>query len=152
VFALLVPSCCDKSGTCHHLVTRLMTHLRIKLYCLATRVKTLKLLQICKQVVTRLLLSRYQDVFALLVPSCCVWNKLLSSCYKVDDGNRLATSCSSLFVTSYYELVVINLSTPCYVQTISDSLEQVCWPHQPCYKMIDDVTTCSARYLRVYTT
>jgi hypothetical protein len=37
-------------------------------YC--TR-KTCKLLQICKQVVTRLLSNRYQDVFALLVPSCC---------------------------------------------------------------------------------
>ena len=24
-----------------------------------------------------------------------VWNKLLSTCYKVDDGNRLATSCSN---------------------------------------------------------
>jgi hypothetical protein len=24
-----------------------------------------------------------------------VWNKLLSPCYKVDDGNRLATSCSN---------------------------------------------------------
>jgi hypothetical protein len=36
-------------------------------------------LQICKQVVTRLLLSRYQDVFALLVPSCC--DKSGTSCY-----------------------------------------------------------------------
>ena len=34
-------------------------------------VKTSKLLKIGKQVVTRLLSSRYQDVFALLVPSCC---------------------------------------------------------------------------------
>jgi hypothetical protein len=37
-----------------------------------------------------------QDVFALLVPSCWqVWNKLLSSCDKVDEANRLATSCSN---------------------------------------------------------
>ena len=148
MFALLVPSCCDKSGTtCHHLVTRLMTHLRIKLLLGYTRENAQVVTELqtgCNKVVR---LSRYQDVFALLVPSCCVWNKLLSSCYKVDDGNRLATSCSRLFVTSYYELAVINLSTPCCVQTISDSLEQVCWPHQPCYKMIDDVTTC----LRVYT-
>ena len=49
------------------------------------------------QVVTRLLSSRYQDVFALLVPSCCdkSGTKFLSPCYKVDDGNRLATSCSN---------------------------------------------------------
>jgi hypothetical protein len=59
-----------------------------------------------------------------------VWNKLLASSYKVDDGNELATSCSNktntnLFVTSCYELVVINLLTTCYVQTISDLLEQL---------------------------
>jgi hypothetical protein len=29
-----------------------------------------------------------------------VWNKLLSPCYKVDDGNRLATSCSNMTNTS----------------------------------------------------
>ena len=40
---------------------------------------------------TRLLSSRYRVVFALLVPM-----KLLSPCYrKVDDGDRLATSCSN---------------------------------------------------------
>jgi hypothetical protein len=43
------------------------------------RVKTRKLLQICTQVVTRLLSSRYQDVFSLLVPSCC--DKSGTSCY-----------------------------------------------------------------------
>ncbi len=35
------------------------------------QVKKRKLSEICKQVVTRLLSSRYQDVFALFVPSCC---------------------------------------------------------------------------------
>jgi hypothetical protein len=41
--------------------------------CVAIHVTTVvtMLLQIWKQVVTRLLSSRYQDVFALLVPSCC---------------------------------------------------------------------------------
>jgi hypothetical protein len=38
---------------------------------MVTHVKTSKLLKIGKQVVTRLLSSRYQDVFVLLVPSCC---------------------------------------------------------------------------------
>jgi hypothetical protein len=36
-----------------------------------------------------------------------VWNKLLSPCYKVDDGNRLATSCSNKINTgcSYNKLL-----------------------------------------------
>ena len=45
---------------------------------------------------------------------------------------------------SCYELVAINLLTTCYVQTryqtCGNNLLPVCWPHQPCYKMI---TTCS---------
>jgi hypothetical protein len=40
----------------------------------STHVKTHKLLQVCKQVVTNLFTSCQQVVFALLVPSCC--NKL----------------------------------------------------------------------------
>ena len=56
-----------------------------------------------------------------------VWDKLLSSCYKVDGGNRLATSCSNKTnsITRLYELVGINFLTTCYVQTISDLLEQL---------------------------
>ena len=74
---------------------------------------------------------------------------MLSPVNKVDDGNRLATSCSNktntkLFVSSCYKLVVINSLTTCYVQTIYqtcwNNLLRVCWPHQPCYMMI---TTCS---------
>ena len=38
------------------------------------------------QVVTKLLSSRYQDVFTLFVPSCCD---------KSDEGNRSATSCTN---------------------------------------------------------
>ena len=74
----------------------------------STHVRMCKLLQICKQVVTRLLSSRYQDVFALLVPSCC--DKSGKSWYhfvtRLMTKNRLATSCSNktmqykLFVTS----------------------------------------------------
>ena len=106
-----------------------------------------KLLQICKQVVTRL----------LFVPSCCaksgmscyhitcgksVTINLVTIHYKVHDGNRLATSCcnnlkfnTDCFVTSCYELVVVNLLC---AYTISDLLrtddirlfgKQVCsWP------------------------
>jgi hypothetical protein len=36
-----------------------------------------------------------QLVFALLFPVIQVWNKLLSSCGKVDELNRLAASCSN---------------------------------------------------------
>ena len=45
-----------------------------------------------------------------------------------------------------YELVIINLLTTCYVlscrryQTCWNNMLRVCWPRQPCYKMI---TTCS---------
>jgi hypothetical protein len=67
----------------------------------------------CKnaQVVTDLLTSCNKVVVKPI--SGCV-RKLLSPCYKVDDGNRLATSCSNktnrLFVTiSCYEHVVINV-------------------------------------------
>ena len=52
----------------------------------------------CKFLVETMLAACQQDVFALLVPSCQqVWNKLLSSCIKVDEANRLATSCSNKF-------------------------------------------------------
>ena len=46
-----------------------------------TRVKTDKLLQVCKQVVTSLFTSCQQVVFALLVPSLLqqIWNKLLTT-------------------------------------------------------------------------
>jgi hypothetical protein len=86
-----------------------------------------------------------------LINWICHWRKynqnlaILACSSKVDDGNRLAISCSSKTNTgcswqvAIYELVVINLLTTCYEQTISDLL-RVCWPHQPCYKMI---TTCS---------
>jgi hypothetical protein len=68
------------------------------------------LLQTYKQVVKRLLSSRYQDMFTLFVPSCC--DKSGTSCYH--------------FITKLcyaYELAVINLLS--YVHTISDLLEQL---------------------------
>jgi hypothetical protein len=46
-----------------------------------THVKTHKLLQVCKQVVTNLFTSCQQVVVALLVPSCC--NKFGTSCYQL---------------------------------------------------------------------
>ena len=49
----------------------------LRLYYI-THVKTHKLLQVCKQVVTNLFTSCRQVVFALFVPSCC--NKFGTSC------------------------------------------------------------------------
>jgi hypothetical protein len=56
-----------------------------------THVKTHKLLQVCKQVVTSLFTSCQQVVFALLVPGLLeqVWNKLLTICNKLDGIIRL---------------------------------------------------------------
>ena len=58
-----------------------------------THVKTHKLLQTCKQVVTSLFTSCSQDVFALLVPNLLeqVWNKLLTNCNKLDGTIRPVT-------------------------------------------------------------
>ena len=58
-----------------------------------THVKTHKLLQTCKQVVTSLFTSCSQDVFALLVPNLLeqVWNKLLTNCNKLDATIRPVT-------------------------------------------------------------
>jgi hypothetical protein len=79
------------------------------------------LVQVCKQVVTRLLSSRYQDLFALLVPSCCD---------KMSDNfvRRLMTITilvqvvpTRLFVTSCYEFVVINLLTTTVASLLASS-------------------------------
>jgi hypothetical protein len=44
----------------------------------------------------RQMIRLHPYVFAQLVPSYWqVWNKLLSTCNKVDEANRLATSCSN---------------------------------------------------------
>ena len=101
---------------------------------LYTHIKTCKLLQICKQVVTRLLSSRYQDVFALLVPSCC--DKSGTSCYHLVTRllmvidllqvvpTRLIQAVRNKLLRACCHQLVINLLTTCYVQTISDLLKQ----------------------------
>ena len=73
VFALLVPSCCDKSGTrpgCYHLVTRLM--------------QQLDFLQV---VSTRLIqAARYKFVLA-----CC--HQLVNNLLRADDYRLVGTTC-----------------------------------------------------------
>jgi hypothetical protein len=78
-----------------------------------THIKSRKLLQICKQVVTRLLSSRYQDVFALLVPSCC--DKSGTSCYHL--VTRLMT------VTDSQQVVPTRL-----IQAVRNKLLRACCP------------------------
>jgi hypothetical protein len=111
---------------------------------LATHIKTHKLLQVCKQVVTNLFTSYrqvhtqksrilwqvcQQVVFALLVTSCQqVWNKLLTIC------NNLYQACYKFFPTSpiqswYSSLLqpcVVNFVTLLFIMTVSDLLEQPC--------------------------
>ena len=71
-----------------------------------------KLLQICKQVVARLLSSRYQDVFALLVPSCC--DKSGTSCYHLVTRLMAEQTC--------YSVAPIRL-----IQTVcADKLSSIC--------------------------
>ena len=88
-------------------------------------------------VITRLLSSRYQDVFAPLVPCCC--DKSGTSYYHfVDDGDRLAITCCNK--TNMDSTIGCHQRVTCRRhQTCWNKFLQVCWPHQPCYKTI---TTC----------
>ncbi len=108
--------------------------------------QTRKFLQTCKQVVTRLLSSRYQDVFALLVPSCR--DKSGTSCYHLVTRLMTVTDLLQVVPTRLIQAVRNNLLPICCYQLVTcrryqtcwNNLLRVCWPHQPCYKMI---TTCS---------
>jgi hypothetical protein len=71
VFALLVPSCCDKPGTsCYHLVTRLMTVTDLQ-----------------QVVPTRLI----QAVRNKLLRACC--HQLVNNLLRADDIRLLGTTC-----------------------------------------------------------
>ncbi len=69
VFALLVPSCCDKSGTsCYHLVTRLMTATDLPTRRLIQAVRNRLLRACCHQLVNNLLRA---DDIRLVGTTCC---------------------------------------------------------------------------------
>ena len=102
------PVCLDLKRYCHLRMADLYTH-----------VKTLKLSQICKQVVARLLSSRYQDVFALLVPSCC--DKSETSCYHL--VTRLMT------VTDLLQVVPTRL-----IQAVRNKLLRAC-----CHQLVNNL-------------
>ena len=85
VFALLVPSCCDKSGTsCYHLVTRLMT--------------VTDLLQV---VPTRLI----QAVRNKLLRACC--HQFVNNLLRADDIRLVGTTCceSVGLINLYYKII-----------------------------------------------
>ena len=106
----------------------------------------MSLIKICKQIVTRLLSSRYQDVFALLVPSWC--DKSGTNCYHLVTRLMTVTNLLQVVPTRLIQAVRNKLPRACchqlvtcrQYQTCWNNLLRVCWPHQPCYKMI---TTCS---------
>jgi hypothetical protein len=76
-----------------------------------------------------------------------IQSKLYPSPLKDDDGNRLATRYFNkdwyrLFVTSCYELAVINLLRADDIILVETTCFGACWLHQRCYKMI----TCSSAF------
>jgi hypothetical protein len=85
-----------------------------------THIKSRKLLQICKQVVTRLLSSRYQDVFALLVPSCC--DKSGTSCYHLVIGLMTVTDLLQVIPTRPIQAVCNKLLRACCHQLVNNLL------------------------------
>ncbi len=106
----------------------------------------LVIVTVCKQIVTRLLSSRYQDVFALFVPSCC--DKSGTSCYHLVTRLITVTDLLQVVPTRLIIQAVRNkLLLACHqlvtcrrCQTCWNNLLRVCWPHQPCYER---TTTCS---------
>jgi hypothetical protein len=113
MFTLLVPSCCDKSGTsCYHLVTRLMRPTD------SQQVVPTSLLPSSTLLLTRLLSSQYQDVFALFVPSCC--DKSGTSCYHL--VTRLMT------VTDLLQVVPTRL-----IQAVRNKLLRAC-----CHQLVNN--------------
>jgi hypothetical protein len=90
VFALLVPSCCDKSGISYHLVTRLMTVtdlLQVVPTRLIQAVRNKLLRACCHQLVNNLLRADDMHEISQLVNKMCsqclfpVFDKSGTSCY-----------------------------------------------------------------------
>jgi hypothetical protein len=85
-----------------------------------THIKTCKLLQICKQVVTRLLSSRYQDVFALLVLSCC--DRSGPSCYHLVTRLLMVIDLLQVVPTRLIQAVRNKLLRACCHQLVNNLL------------------------------
>jgi hypothetical protein len=89
-----------------------------------THVKTSKLLQTCKQVVRRLLSSQYQDVFVLLVPSCC--DKSETSCYRLVSSLMTVTDLLQVVPTRLAQAVRNKLLRACCHQLVTCRRYQTC--------------------------
>jgi hypothetical protein len=75
----------------------------------------------------------------ILLTSLCNTNRLATSCFLFFSLQVVPTRLTyRLFVTSCYELVVINLLTTCYVQTIPDLLEQLVTSLLPSSTLLQD--------------
>jgi hypothetical protein len=90
-----------------------------------------------QQAVTRLLSSWYQDVFALLVPSCC--DKSETSCYHLVTRLMMVTDFLQVVPKRLIQSVRNKLLRACCHQLVNN-LFRVCRPHQLCCEMI---TICS---------
>ena len=82
-----------------------------------SRVKMSPLLQL---VATRLLSSRYQDVFALLVPSCC--DKSGTSCYHLLTRLMMVTDSLQVVPTRLIQAVRNKLLRACCHQLVNNLL------------------------------
>jgi hypothetical protein len=94
-------------------------HCKKGICMICTHVKSRKLFQICKPVVTRLWWSRYQDVSPLLVPSCC--DKSGTSWYHL--VTRLMT------VTDLLQVVPTRL-----IQAVRNKLLRAC-----CHQLVNNL-------------
>jgi hypothetical protein len=120
-----------------------------------THIKTPKLLQICKQVITRLLWSRYQDVFALLVPSCC--DKSETSCYHLVTRLMTVTDLLQVVPTRLIQAVRNKLLRACCHQLVNNLLRAddirlvgtTCCESVDLIKLVPDLST-TAKAVRTH--
>jgi hypothetical protein len=106
-------------------------------------------LRLCISTATRAKISQQlvnNMCACLFVPSCWkVWNKLLSFCYKVDEANRLATSCpnqSDIVCTQQvdaWQQARSNLLRTACISLVGTTCIKSVTVNQPCNKVI---TTC----------
>ena len=112
MFALLVPSCCNKSGTsCYHLLTRLMAVTDL-LQVVPTRLIQLFVTSCYELVVIKLLTICYGQTTAPLLEQL-VASLLASSsqpCYKmITTCSRLVNICEHILLTSCVIFTRVNL-------------------------------------------
>ena len=110
---------------CEHIVHDIgLTTTLLQLVTLSQRVYTRKNLASCSESANKPPTSRQQVVFAMLVPSCQqVWNKLLTTCNKLDDIIRLV---ARLFQQVRYSHDITILLQPCVANLVTFLLYHGC--------------------------